>query len=91
MKKRYTGAIQGQGGLFQPIKKAWSTRFDKLRAFMLIPERNEKIEISLHYDANLGADKLLVTRTNYQTGKKQTISNVVLLDIAPDKIKNLKS
>jgi len=84
MKKRYTGAMQGQGGLFQPIRKAWATRFARIRAFIMIPEASEKIELSMHYDTRMGEDCLIVTRTNYATGKTQTLFSERLQELQPD-------
>lgn len=73
MKKRYTAALIGHGGLFKALRRAWATRFSRIEATILIPEDSEKLRLYVHHDARSGNDIVTLVRENYRTGNKSTL------------------
>lgn len=73
MKKRYTAALIGQGGMFKALRRVWATRFARIEASILIPEEHEKLRLYVHYDAKSGEDIVTLLRENYRTGHKSKL------------------
>lgn len=73
MKKRYTAALIGQGGMFKALKRAWASRFTRIEATVMIPEESEKLRLYVHHDARSGDDIVCLMRENYRTGAKSTL------------------
>jgi len=68
MKKRYTGAMAGQGGILSSIAKAWASRFHSINAFIMIPDQCEKITLNIKHSTLADADIVTLTRRNWRTG-----------------------
>lgn len=73
MKKQYTAAIMGQGGLFSAIRSAWASRFHSIRAFVMVPSIAEKLELRVHFSQQHDDDIVHLTSRNWKTGEERTL------------------
>lgn len=68
MIKRYQGAMMGFGSFFHSLVRAWAGRFGVIRAFVLVPQDNEKLTLEVRYNVKERADMVTLTRCNWSTG-----------------------
>lgn len=73
--RHYTAAIMGQGSIYSAIKTAFSSRFSSIRAFVMIPARSEKLELTVTRDARSDSDHVTLKRRNWRTGDEATLYN----------------
>ena len=73
MKKRYSAAIAGYGGYVRALRRAWANRFSSIKAIVLVPELDERLSLSVHYDAAAEADIVTLARSNWRTGEESTL------------------
>lgn len=77
MKKQrhYTAAIMGQGGIYSALKTAFCSRFSSIRAFVMIPSKSEKLELTVTRDARSDSDHVTLMRRNWRTGEESQLYN----------------
>lgn len=90
MKKRYSAAMQGQGGIISALAKAWASRFYSIRAFVLVHERSEKLELEVNYSLNDDADHVTLKRRNWHTGAESILYSGSLTNGTHKQQRNLK-
>lgn len=73
MIKRYKGAMYGKGGIFTALKTTWAGTFHTIRAIILIPNRNEKIELSARYSLITDQDIITLKARNWNTGAERVL------------------
>lgn len=82
-RKHYTAAVQGEGGIFSALRHTFSSRFTAIRAFVMIPSKSEKLELSVSRDARTDDDIVTLKRTNWHTGKENILYNGKLMGGVP--------
>ena len=71
--KRYKAALHGQGGYFSALRRAWASRFGRIRALVLVPELDEKLLLEVWYDAAKSEDIVTLKRSNWRTGEESIL------------------
>jgi len=90
MKKQYTAAIMGQGGIFSVLRTAWASRFHAIRAFVMVPSISEKLTLSVHFSAAESDDIVELTRRNWKTGESSVLYRGSLTNGTHTKPKQMK-
>lgn len=83
MRKRYSAALIGRGGIFKALKRAWCTRFETIQGVIMIPETGDKLRLSIQFDARSGVDMVKLTHTNPRTGSDSILYAGKLRDGEP--------
>lgn len=74
MRAHYAGAIWGSG-FFRALRTARASRFSAIRAFVMIPSKGEKLELSVTRRAKDDVDIVTLKRTNWRTGEETMLYN----------------
>lgn len=90
MKKRYKAALIGQGGMFKALRRAWASRFSSIQGLIMIPETDDALRLSVHYDAATECDRVTITHHNHRTGAESTLYDGRLLGGQPKQGRRLK-
>lgn len=72
MTTRYTAAIKGSG-LWQDLKTCFASRFFGIRAIVLVPQEQEKLELRVDYDTRNKKDIVTLQRRNWSTGSTSVL------------------
>jgi hypothetical protein len=90
VKKRYSAAIYGQGGMFSALKRAWASRFYSIRAIVMVAENNERLELLVTHNINTQEDHVSLKRRNWHTGAESILYDGSLTNGQHKKTRNLK-
>ncbi len=71
--RTYAAAIMGYGKIFSAVRNAWGNRFSGVRCFIMLMERDEKLELHVTRDARTNDDLVKLTRRNWRTGDEATL------------------
>lgn len=83
--RTYAAGIMGYGGLFSAVRNAWGNRFSGVRCFIMLMERDEKLELHVTRDARSGDDHVTLTRHNWRTGNRATLYDGKFMGGTPTK------
>lgn len=73
MSARYQAAICGYGSIWNHIRQAFGTRFAGIKAFILIPQDQEKLELKVTFNVKFGKDVVTLIRRNWRTGEESVL------------------
>jgi len=80
----------GQGGIFKPLRTAWTSRFTAIKAFVMVPAISEKLTLTVHFSTQLDDDVVTLKSRNWQTGIERTLYHGSLTNGTLKKIKQPK-
>lgn len=68
-KRYFAAAIQG-AGFFTALRHTWGSYFSGVRAFVMIPSKSEKLELTVTRNMRNDTDQVSLTRKNWRTGEE---------------------
>lgn len=69
MSRHYAAALHGTGFL-RALKRLWSTRFAGIRAIVIMPDTQDKLELSVNWNASTQSHQVQLVASNWRTGEK---------------------